>query len=104
MGDFSDFYNKQITLISETAGDMVGGRYKKGETTSKTIDCDVQPADRTKTYSEYGFVTEAAYTVFCDPDKDITEGKTVTYNEVDYTIEKLIDWDDYYILYLKAVV
>ena len=39
MGDFSDFYNKQITLISESAGDMVGGRYKKGETTSKTIDC-----------------------------------------------------------------
>lgn len=104
MGDFTDFYNKQITLISESAGEMVGGRYKQGEPTTKTINCDVQPVDHIQTYSEYGYVTEAQYKVFCDADPDIQEGKNVVYKDVNYSIEKLIDWEDYYIFYLKAVV
>ena len=103
MGDFADFYNKQLTLFIPDDGSMNGGRYQKGEPKEKNIDCDVQPTDHSRTYAEHGVVIESQYTVFCNVDTDIKVGMTVKYKDDEYTIIKLVDWDDYYILYLKEV-
>lgn len=97
------FYDKTITLLINTVGEMVNGVYVKGAPIEKQIACDVQPSSRSETYAGYGFFADSQYTVYCDVDTDIKEGKTVKYNGVEYSIMKLVDWDDYYILYLKAV-
>lgn len=98
--------DNEITLVTESAGEMVNGVYKKNEDDSaeKIIKCNVQPSSREKTYSEYGYVIDAEYTVYCYVDTDIKEGMTVKYKDEEYTIIKLVDWTNYYILYLKAVL
>ena len=96
--------DNEITLNIDTAGEMVKGVYKEGESTQKRIECNVQPSDREKTYGEFGYYIDAEYRVYCYVDTDIKEGLTVTYKGNEYEIIKLVDWSDYYILYLKAVL
>ena len=96
--------DNEITLKIKTAGEMVKGVYKEGEPTQKQIKCNVQPSSREKTYGEYGYYIDAQYSVYCYVDTDIKEGLTVTYKGNEYEIIKLVDWSDYYILYLKAVL
>lgn len=96
--------DNEITLNIDAAGEMVKGVYKEGEPTQKKIKCNVQPSSREMTYGEYGFYIEAEYKVFCYADMDIKEGSTVIYKGAEYKITKLVDWNDYYILYLKAVI
>lgn len=96
--------DNEITLNIKTAGEMVKGVYKEGEPKQKQIKCNVQPSSREKTYGEYGYYIDAQYSVYCYVDTDIKEGLTVTYKGNEYEIIKLVDWSDYYILYLKAVL
>ena len=96
--------DNEITLNIKTAGEMVKGVYREGGSTQKRIECNVQPSDREKTYGEYGYYIDAQYTVYCYVDTDIKEGLTVTYKDNEYEIIKLVDWTDYYVLYLKAVL
>lgn len=96
--------DNKITLNIDTAGEMVNGVYKEGKSTQKQIECNVQPSSREKTYGEYGYYIDAEYRVFCYVDIDIKEGMTVIYKDAEYKINKLVDWTDYYILYLKAVL
>lgn len=95
--------DNEITLITETSGTMHRGVYQDGEPIRKVIKCNVQPSTRELTKAEYGYFIDAEYRVFCYVDTDIKEGMTVDYKNTEYTIEKLIDWNSYYILYLKAV-
>lgn len=96
--------DNEITLNIDTAGEMVKGVYKEGEPTQKQIKCNVQPSSREKTYGEFGYYIDAEYRVYCYVDTDIKEGMTVIYKDTEYEIKKLVDWTDYYILYLKAVL
>ncbi len=96
--------DNEITLVSESAGEMVNGVYQQGEKTQKQIECNVQPSSRSKSYGDYGYYIDAEYQVYCYVDTDIKEGMTAIYNGSEYSIVKLVDWNDYYILYLKAVV
>ena len=96
--------DNEITLKIDTAGEMVNGVYKEGKPTQKQIKCNVQPSSRAKTYAEYGYSIDAQYSVYCYVDSDIKEGLTVLYKDNEYEIIKLVDWTDYYILYLKAVL
>lgn len=103
LNDFAEFLNGTITLLTELPGEMRHGVYYKGETTQKDIVCNVQPSGRNRIVTDYGEYLDAEYTVYCAPDTDIKEGKEVLYKGTEYTIEKLVDWDSYYILYIKAV-
>lgn len=103
MNDYKDWYTKVITLKTFSEGEMLHGVYIKGNEITKDIQCDVQPTNKQQVYSDYGYSIDSEYTVFCDVDTELKAGATVTYKNNDYTIEKLVDWDDYYILFLKAV-
>lgn len=103
MNDYKDWYTKTITLKTFAEGEMLHGVYIKGKEILKDIMCDVQPTNYKQFYSEYGYSIDSEYTVFCDVDTDLKAGEIVIYNNNDYSIDKLVDWDDYYILYLKAV-
>lgn len=103
MNDYKDWYTKTITLKTFAEGEMLHGVYIKGKEILKDIKCDVQPISNEQIYSDYGYVLDCSYKAFCDVDTDLKAGATVIYNNNDYSIEKIVDWDDYYILYLKAV-
>lgn len=79
------------------------GLYNKGETETFSIPCDVQPTGHGKNFDDAGALIDAEYTIFCDPNDSINEHLTVTYKGDDYTILKIVDWDDYLIIYIKAV-
>ncbi len=95
--------DNEITLIEETSGTMQSGVYVEGVPVETPIPCSVQPQSRSLTKAEYGFFVEAEYQVFCYPNPAIKEGMKVIYNDTEYEILKKVDWDAYYILYLKAV-
>lgn len=99
------FYNSAISLLGESEGVMYHGTYQAGEPVeNKSIPCDVQPSGREEFYKEYGYYIDCNYAVYCDADTAIVEGNKVRYKGNDYTINKLVTWDDYYILYIGAVV
>lgn len=93
------FYDKKITLTLTKKGkvnDM--GIYEPSESSVyKTIHCDVQPYSKDRLYRDYGFDEEVKYRVFSDPyPDDIKNGVTVKYNNKDYKIVRVIEWDDYF--------
>ena len=94
--------DNEFTLVSESSGELYHGVLQKGETTEKTIKCNVQPSSREQTYSEFGYFVDAEYRAFCYADTDIQEGKKAIYKGAEYDIPKIVDWNDYYIVYLKA--
>lgn len=97
------FYNKTIQIVIDSAGTMDNGVYRKGEETTKRITCDVQPSGLSRSSADYADYVVSDYTVYCDPDIMIKQGREVIYNGNRYKIVKLVDWDSYYILYIKAV-
>ena len=98
------FYDKEIQIGTRNGGlDEDTGLYSKGELESFTINCDVQPLDTTKDVDESGKLIDAQYKVFCDVDSDINIHSEITYKDDLYSIVKITDWDDYLILYIKAV-
>ena len=97
------FYKDTIQAVISTPGKMEGGIYRNGEETTKSISCDVQPSGLSRTNASYGVYLTSDYTVFCDLDSDLKKGMKVIYKSKRYEIIKLVDWDDYYILYIEAV-
>lgn len=98
------FYDKQITFgksISEY--DASTGLYSDDTTGIITVACDVQPLNTKTDLDETGKLIDANYKVFCDSSDFITADCAVTYRDTDYSIVKVIDWDDYFIVYIKAV-
>lgn len=97
------FYNKSIQIMKKTEGhkDSNGIWIKGGLEPVKTILCDVQPASREQIYKDYGYYIECSKRVFCDIDTDLTVGGIVKYLNESYTISKIIEWDDYYDMFLK---
>lgn len=99
------FYNKEITLMEQTAGHKdKNGIWVKGELSPiKTIFCDVQPASKEQIYKDYGYSIDCTKRVFCNADNTIKTGNIVQYQNTNYTIVKIIEWDDYYDMFLKEV-
>lgn len=98
------FYTKQAIFTNTiSALDTTTGLY--GVTTSQpvTVDCDVQPLNTTKDLDETGKLIDANYKIYCDKEDYITMDSRVTYNGEEYTISKIVDWDDYLIVYIKVV-
>lgn len=97
------FFDKKIDIICREGG-MIDGIYvSQANTKTKTIDCDVQPIGNDKIYDDTGALIQVQYQIFCAPDKDIHTHSKVNYNNKEYTIAKIVDWDDYWIIYIKGV-
>lgn len=102
MSDF--FYDKEIVLLKKTGGSIIRGVWKEGTIAPyKTIPCDVQPASKESIFKEYGYTIDCTKRVFCDVDTELVNDSLVTYNGVQFTITKIIEWDDYYDVFMKEV-
>lgn len=98
------FYNKEIILLAETEGYLHHGVLVEGVLTeTKTINCDVQPANREQIYKDYGYYIDCKYRVFSDVDTDIKLGAKVKYKDNTYKIVKVIEWDSYYDIFIDEV-
>lgn len=101
---FSYFYNYQVTFITQDyTFDDESGFYDNSDDSSVTVDCDVQPLDSKIDIDETGKLINANYKLFCDPNSAITENCKCTYDDVDYSVTQITRWDDYFIVYIKAV-
>lgn len=100
---FDYFYTKQATFtISEYTLDD-SGFYEDSEESTVTVNCDVQPLDSKIDIDETGKLIDATYKIFCDCNTSITEDSKCTYDDNDYSVTKITKWDDYYIVYIRAV-
>ncbi len=94
------FYTKYITLLKQTGymyhGSWVDGEYKD----YKQIECDVQPSNRELVYKEYGYYIDCSKRVFCDK-CELKEGDYIKYRDNIYKVVKLIEWDDYFDIFIK---
>ncbi len=98
------FYDKQITLLKEIEGHMYHGSWIDGTLSPfKTISCDVQPASREQIFKDYGYYIDCTKRVFCDVDTDIVDGDIVEYKGIQFKINKIIEWDDYFDIFMKEV-
>lgn len=102
------FYDKEISILSDTGYLDENGLWTEGENTViKTIECDVQPYSRELAYRDYSFEEDVKYRVFCNPDKLIKNGIKISYKEqfadetTVFTVVKIIPWDDYNIVLLN---
>ena len=84
--------------------DDTTGLYSRAETETITVNCNVQPLDTKTDLDEHGKLIDAEYKIYCDSNSFITSDCMVTYNDKQYKIEKITDWDYYYIVYIKAVI
>lgn len=93
-----DKYNTQIDIYNQPIGNLddAGIWHDEPEAVLKTIDCDVQPYSKERAYQDYGFTVECTKRMFCDVDTDLQIGITVAFNNEFYTIQKIVEWDDYY--------
>ena len=99
------FYNKTITFQKNiNTFDDETGMYSQSASETITVCCDVQPLDTQTDIDESGKLINANYKVYCDSNSFITSDCMVTYNDKQYKIEKITDWDYYYIVFIKAVV
>jgi hypothetical protein len=102
MSDF--FYDKEIVLLKETSGQMFHGTWQEGTLAPyKTILCDVQPASKDTIYRQYGYDIDCTKRVFCDVDTEIVNDAFVTYKGDKFQLKKVIEWDDYYDVFMKEV-
>lgn len=95
------FYNKVIIPLNESPGELKHGSYVPGGYVQKeSILCDVQPSTKELVYKEYGFYVDCSKRVFCDK-CDLKEGNLIKYDNDVYKIVKLIEWDDYFDIFMQ---
>jgi len=91
------FDTKSIDLYTYSdAKDQYGVNRKGYALTTSNIDCDVQPYSSEKAKIEYGYNIKTTKRVFCDAIDGISESAVIDYSDHYYSIEKLIEWDDFY--------
>ncbi len=93
------FYDKEIKILEDDGYLDDNGLWVKGElSTIKTIECDVQPISKKTAYIDYAFDKDVRYRIFCDVDTSLKLGTQIRYNNKDYYIVEIIDWDNFWIL------
>lgn len=105
MNGFNYFYSKTVTFSkSGSALNELTGMFEiSASNDTLTVDCDVQPLDTKIDIDTTGKLIDAEYKIFCDSDSFITANCQVEYKSAIYSITKITDWDDYLIVYIKAV-
>lgn len=103
------FYNTSLTMRADSEIlDADTGVYKPSKSyTTVSFKADVQPADNEKIYDESGKMIEYHYRVYCDKLSSMVSilkkpSAQIVYNSRFFSIEKITEWDDYYIFYIKA--
>lgn len=69
----------------------------------KTIECDIQPTSKELLKREYGVDEVCTKRMFCDVDFNIINDRIIKYKNEDYSIVALIDWEEYYDIFLNRL-
>ena len=95
------FYNKKINVYSysddlyDADGVSCDGYSLKYE----NIFVDIQPIAEDKVNQSYGYNIEANYEMYSS--QLLQESDIVVWNDKTYKVQKIVQWDDYYISLLK---
>lgn len=93
------FYNKEIKILEDDGHLDENGLWVEGSVkVIKIVKCDVQPISKKTAYIDYAFDKDVRYRIFCDVDTSLKLGTQIRYNNKDYYIVEIIDWDYYCIL------
>ena len=90
------FYDKEIDIynhesyIDDNEINRTGYRLALSN-----IPCDIQPISAEKVEKIYGYNLSITKQIFLDVVAEISESSIIKFNDKDYKIEKLIEWDDY---------
>lgn len=102
-----DKYSGDFTLVSETEGNYIGGKYISGETTEITLRGAIVPIADNKVYQSGGtYTTKDRELYMRTPIDKPLETVKVRYKNNEYKIEQVKDFSDYanaYIYLLKWV-
>lgn len=99
------FYDYEVELWKkgETIINDYGVTITSKPTFIKTIKCDIQPTSRELLQREYGIDEVCTKRMFCDNDTSITNNKIIKFKNEDYSISALIEWEDYYDIFLNRM-
>jgi len=100
------FYNYQISVTKQVNEyDSITGLFDRADSVViHNIPCDIQPLDVTVDIDTSGKLIDANYKIYLDADPTIDTNCKVSFNNQNFSIVKITDWTDYYILYVKAVI
>ena len=87
--DANYFYDKSVTVINPSATVYDRGVIKQSNPITVTVNCDVQPTNKMK--------------MFCDLQNDINLKSKIVYQNVQYDVHKIINWDDYMVILFGRV-
>ena len=93
------FYDKEIQIYIYGEHDDGHGISRTGFTLLAREDpilVDVQPYSSEQAKKEYGYDIKTTKRMFCDIISDITESSVIKYKEQFYSIQKIVEWDDYF--------
>lgn len=91
-------YNKEIQIYTYGDKDDEHGISRTGYSqlvTQEPIMVDVQPYSSEKAKKEYGYDIECTKRMFCDIMPEITEDAVIKYREQFFSIQAIVEWDDY---------
>ena len=92
------FYNKEIQIYIYGDHDDEHGISRTGFkllVTDEPIMVDVQPYSSEKAKKDYGYNIECTKRMFCDIILEITESAVIKYREQFYSIQAIVEWDEY---------
>lgn len=93
------YWNKKIDLYEYSKHKDENGATRKGyEKIIYDMKCNVQPYSMEKATTSYGYNVECTNRVFCDVNSNIKESSIIVWNNKTYTVQKIVPWNDYYIL------
>lgn len=100
-------YNNTLELWNMTEGHKgTNNIWVKGsEEPVKNIDCDIQPYSSDLLKKEYGYDEECTKRIFTDLDMNIKMGSVLKdkIKNIDYLVNRIIEWDDYMELMCKEI-
>lgn len=98
------FFTKKATFKNADGDIDSDGLYSNSAIVETlTVDCDLQPVSRDDLIDDSGHFIDAQYKIYCYANPIIKQCGTLEYNGVEYEIKNIVDWDDYYIVLIKAV-
>lgn len=92
------FYDKEIFIYTYGEKKDKDGVTREGYTkliTTDSIMVDIQPYSSEKAKKEYGYDVVTTNIMFCDFISEITEDAIIKYNNKTYSVQKILDWQEY---------
>lgn len=92
------FYNKEIQIYTYGSKDDNHGISRTGYSqlvTERSILVDVQPYSSEQAKKDYGYDIKTTKRIFMDIMPELTESAVIKYRNQFFSIQAIVEWDDY---------